>query len=371
MSIVNAVFDQIEKGMNGENWGLPMGLPKLESVIDGVTRATYSLIFGSTGSGKSSFALYSYIYKPIMDNIDNPNFKVVYYSLEMSAETLFVKLLSIYLFEKYGKELSYKDILSKRRGKRLSNEDFLIIKDSEAWLNRLEEIITVYDRTLTADRMYSHLLKELEKHGRFEETESRKIYIPNNKNQIILVVIDHIALMRKDKGRTKKEEIDLASNYLVTLRNRCGISPLIIMQMNRTSSSMDRRNAGFQEPQLDDIKDSGGPSEDAEIVLALFYPHREKLTSYKEYKIKNGLESIFRAVIVLKNRFGDTDVSIGNAFYGNVGVWRELPKGSEINDYEPYLTLNYVKNKECETNNKEDENKEKDYEEKKTFQFIM
>ena len=365
MSIVNSVFNQIERGMNGENWGLPMGMPKLEGVIDGVTRSTYSLIFGSTGSGKSSFALYAYIYKPIMDNIDNENFKVIYYSLEMSAETLFVKLLSIYLWEKYGKQLSYKDILSKKRGKTLSKEDYELIKDSEKWMARLEQIITIYDRTLTADRMYSHLLKELEKYGQFEETESRKIYKSNNKNQIILVVIDHIALMRKDKGRTKKEEIDLASNYLVTLRNRCGISPLIIMQMNRSSSSMDRRNAGFQEPQLDDIKDSGGPSEDAEVVLALFHPHREKLNSYKDYKIKDALENIFRAIIVLKNRFGDTDVSIGNAFYGNVGVWRELPKGKEINDYEPYLTLNYIESK------KEDEPKEQQDHEEKNFQFIM
>lgn len=339
MSITSSVISQIKKGMLGENWGLPMGMPKLESVIDGVTQSTYTLVFGSTGSGKTSFALYSYIYKPIMENINNENFKVIYYSLEMSAEALFVKLLSIYLWEKYGKELSFKEILSKKRGETLSEEDFKLIEDAEAWLRRIEEIITVYDRTLTADRLYAHLLSELQKYGRFEETETRKIYVPNNKNQIILVAIDHIALMRKDKGRTKKEEIDLASNYLVTLRNRCFISPLVLMQMNRGSSSMERRNANFQEPQLDDIKDSGGPSEDAEIVLAVFHPHREKMVSYHKYKIKDGFENTFRAIIVLKNRYGDTDVSIGNAFYGKVGIWKELPKGEEINDVEPYLTL--------------------------------
>lgn len=141
-----------------------------------------------------------------MDNINNENFKVIYYSLEMSAEALFVKLLSIYLWEKYGKELSFKELLSKKRGKTLSEEDFELVKDAKNWLDRIEEIITVYDRSLTADRMYAHLLKELGKYGRFEETDTRKIYIPNNKNQVILVVIDHIALMRKDKGRTKKKK---------------------------------------------------------------------------------------------------------------------------------------------------------------------
>ena len=369
MSIVSSVLSQIEKGMKGENWGLSMGLPKLESVIDGVTQSTYSLIFGSTGSGKTSLALYAYIYKPIMENLDNDNFKVIYYSLEMSAEALFVKLLSIYLWEKYGKELSFKELLSKKRGKVLADDDFELVKDSIQWLNRVEEIITVYDRSLTADRLYAHLLSELGKYGRFEETESRKIYIPNNKNQVILAVIDHIALLRKDKGRTKKEEIDLASNYLVTFRNRCGISPLVLMQMNRGSSSMDRRNAGFQEPQLDDIKDSGGPSEDSEVVLAVFHPHREKLVTYKDYKIKDTLENIFRAIIVLKNRYGDTDVSIGNCFYGSVGVWKELPKGKEINDYEPYLTLTKEKNKKEVIEDKKE--KEEDGLDKKDFKIIM
>lgn len=66
-----------------------------------------------------------------MDNINNENFKVIYYSLEMSAEALFVKLLSIYLWEKYGKELSFKELLSKKRGKTLSEEDFELVKDAK------------------------------------------------------------------------------------------------------------------------------------------------------------------------------------------------------------------------------------------------
>ena len=57
-SITDSVFNQIEKGRSGDNWGLPMGLPKLEGIIDGVTKSTYTLLFGSTSSGKTSLALY-------------------------------------------------------------------------------------------------------------------------------------------------------------------------------------------------------------------------------------------------------------------------------------------------------------------------
>ena len=79
MSICSSLRQQIYKGLNGDNWGLSMGLPKVESVIDGVTRETYTLIFSGTGVGKTSLCLYSYVYRPIMDNLDNDNIKVIYF----------------------------------------------------------------------------------------------------------------------------------------------------------------------------------------------------------------------------------------------------------------------------------------------------
>jgi hypothetical protein len=82
------------------------------------------------------------------------------------------------------------------------------------------------------------------------------------------------------------------------------------------------------------------------------------------------LENTFRAIIVLKNRYGDTDVSIGNGFYGNVGVWKELPRGKEINDYEPYLTLNGRPEQVKDEIIKKDTPVEIDNSEK-NYQFVM
>ena len=109
-------------------------------------------------------------------------------------------------------------------------------------------------------------MKELEGRGKFIETETRTIYEPDNEDLIHLVVIDHLSLVRKSQGRSLKEEMDLISSYLVTLRNRCGISPLVIMQANRDSTSMDRKKAGFDNMQISDIKDSGSPAQDSEII---------------------------------------------------------------------------------------------------------
>jgi len=34
-------------------------------------------------------------------------------------------------------------------------------------------------------------------------------------------------------------------------------------------------------------------------------------------------------------------VNLGTSFYGEIGMFRELPRPEEIGDYEPYLSLDY------------------------------
>ena len=50
--IVDNLLSQIDKGREGRNWGLSMGLPKLEQYVDGVSQNTYTLLFSCSGVGK-------------------------------------------------------------------------------------------------------------------------------------------------------------------------------------------------------------------------------------------------------------------------------------------------------------------------------
>jgi replicative DNA helicase len=78
------------------------------------------------------------------------------------------------------------------------------------------------------------------------------------------------------------------------------------MQQNIESSSKDRRKADMSEPGLNDLKDSGSPSQDADIVLQLFFPFREKLKTYRGFKVldDDGIGQALRSVIISKNRYG-------------------------------------------------------------------
>lgn len=59
----------------------------------------------------------------------------------------------------------------------------------------------------------------------------------------------------------------------------------------------------------------------------------------------------------MKNRYGDADLNIGMVFYGEIGMFKELPKPSEITDYEIYLNLDTKQNSKEMLDEKDDYDK--------------
>ena len=365
MTVTESLFKEIDLGRQGRLQGYSMGLSKIESIMDGVTRRTMTILASGTGQGKSSFILYAYVYRPLMEHIDDDNFYVSYFSLEMPATVIFGKLLSTYIFEKYHKRLSITEILSRKKGYILNDENYEIVKDCTEWLNKIEKKIHIYDKSLNADKLYAILMKKLEEFGRFEETESRKIYKPHNPDLLYEVVIDHVGLLRPSNGHNKKGEIDTTVAYLVTLRNMCGISPTLIQQINREQSNIERFKAGRTGIQLSDLKETGDTTDAAEVVIALYGPNRDKLNTYRGYDVKT-LGDHIRMVQILKTRFGTADIEVAVNYHGDVNEWCELPLPNEIYDYEKYLTPDYI------INNKEDEEEiEEDNSNDSTFKLII
>ena len=368
--IVQSLLKKIDEGREGRNQGYSMGLPKLEGVIDGVTKQTFTVIGSDSGTGKSSFMTYAYIYRPIMEHINDDNYRVILFSLEMSADMVFVKLLSTYLFETYGLELSMKELLSRKRDYRLSDSNYQKVIDSLGWLEKVEKHIVIYDKSTNAKLVYAFIHKDLEKLGTFEEEEKHIKYKFNNPNLIYTVIIDHIGLLVPSKGNTLKQEIDLTSKYLLTLRNICGISPVIIQQVNREHSNVERFKQKRTSFSISDLKDSNGPAEAAETILTLYNPNRDKLASYRDYDITQ-LRNNFRIIGVIKSRYGDSDVEIGCNFFGGINYFKELPLPDDIYDYTKYTNPQYIINDIKDNTNTEDVIEEKDDNSKPTFKMIL
>lgn len=90
------------------------------------------------------------------------------------------------------------------------------------------------------------------------------------------------------------------------------------------------------------IADASGPAQGSEIVIGIYYPHREKRTTCEGYDIKK-LRDRVRIIQILKHRYGISDVMKGVFFKGEVGYYKELPNPEkETLNYEEILDINYI-----------------------------
>lgn len=349
MNGVDILFRQIEDGRKGKNIGLKTGISKMDKYTGGLQKKVYTLIFGTSGAGKSSYVLYTHIYRLLKDYPDK-NIKLIYYSLEMGQSLLLAKLLCLYIYEEYHYVISYTELMSWQEI--LDDESYEYVKKGKAWLNSIMNKLIIYDKTLNAKFFYKSMMENLEKWGSFEETDDGKktIYIKNDPDQYVEVIVDHIGLVRPSVGNTKKGEIDEVSSYAVSFREKCLCSFCILMQENRNSADMDRRKADLTECSAEDIKDSGNPYNDCDICIGIYYPLKYKIKNHRGYPIivENnqqgafiGLRDRYRSAILIKNRLGESDRLVALNFFGELGYFIELPKADTVTNWKDYC---YLKN---------------------------
>lgn len=354
-------FKAVKKGREGHNIGVSTGLEKLDSYIFGIQKKSLITIGADSGSGKTSFALASFIYN-LIKNKGDKKLSILYYSFEMSKEALYAKLTSLYIYDVFGKILTYKKILSLTEV--LSDEDYALIESASKWLSEMDDYLKIYDRAISPTAIYATCKEWLCTLGTFEQVdEHREEYHPND-DRYKLVIWDHMGLI-SGKG-SKKERIDTVADYAVYFRNKCDITGIFVQQLNRNAKAMDRKTNGYELIGLEDFKDTSGTTDASEVVLALYFPYREKIARCEGYPIQNVLKKRFRLLQILKNRYGDADLSIGCGFYGEIGLFKELPKPDEISDYSKYLELTpETGDHKTQINTKPDE----EIDEKNVFKF--
>lgn len=355
MSGKELFYQNVDEGREGHNIGLPTGSNKLDLYTDGYLPGTSFLCGGASGSGKSTIALWIFIYQPLIHYLKgecverDPYWKL--FSLEMTQTQVYAKLVSMYVFDNFGVVLRFKDIFSRGKDCKLSDENYEILKKCSDFLDILDERLDFYEGTLNENVYLSEVNSFLKRFGTFND----KTYIPNNNKQILGVMIDHMTLVKASAGRSKKDEIDAISRDSVLLRNKTKImSPIHIAQFNRNSNNQERMKQGLQDPSMEDFKDSGSLVEDSMVVLSVFSPHKYKLSTYKKYNIKI-LEQSFIGLFLLKSRFGTSDIMIPMNFLGDISHYIEMPKPEDIYDWEKYTNPNYLlKEKDEEIKDEED-----------------
>lgn len=343
MDAVAELYKKIEDGRKGCNVGIPSGFPKLDKYIYGIQRKFLTTIIADSGSGKSSLALFMYVYMPLKYALSHPETPVdiLYLSFEMEKSVLLAKLLSLYIADRYQKDLSYAEILS--LGDIISEENLSIVYEAKEWLYRVDEKLTIYDKPLNALGVFNIIRTWTEYFGHYEETEKDgEVYIKNNTSQYLICVMDHCKLLI-NSGSGTKYEIDQCAKYFVILRNQCGLTLCAVQQANRQFKSMDRRNSEHSYLELQDAQDTADMTQASEIVIGIYHPFREKRAKCEGFNISK-LGDSFRLIQLLKGRFGQSDIVEGCVFHGKMGYFKELdpPQEGKKYDYDRVLSLNYL-----------------------------
>ena len=345
---------EVQAGIDGRNNGIPMGFNRLNKYI-GIRKSMYTLIGGLTGSGKTSFVDDAYVLNPfdwyISQKTPNIKLRIIYRSMERSKTYKLAKWVSRKIFVDQGfvipvpKLLGWTDRMTKDE-----HDLFLMYED---YIGEMNEVITIIDGPENAVGIAKELKAHALENGKIEQVDQyNKIYVPNNENELTIVVIDHIGLLKTTQAQpNKKAAIDKMSDELRFARDFYGYTPVVVSQFNRDISNPIRIKNGDVEPQLEDFADSSQTQNDADVVLALFDPMRYKVEDPSGYSLNKLRDDYgakyFRSLRLIKNSYGEDDIRIGLGFLGQIGMFKELPRKRDITDedYQSVVNKTFFLNK--------------------------
>ena len=345
---------EVQAGIDGRNNGIPMGFNRLNKYI-GIRKSMYTLIGGLTGSGKTSFVDDAYVLNPfdwyISQKTQNIKLRIIYRSMERSKTYKLAKWVSRKIFVDQGfvipvpKLLGWTDRMTKDE-----HDLFLMYED---YIGEMNEVITIIDGPENAVGIAKELKAHALENGKIEQVDQyNKIYVPNNENELTIVVIDHIGLLKTTQAQpNKKAAIDKMSDELRFARDFYGYTPVVVSQFNRDISNPIRIKNGDVEPQLEDFADSSQTQNDADVVLALFDPMRYKVEDPSGYSLNKLRDDYgakyFRSLRLIKNSYGEDDIRIGLGFLGQIGMFKELPRKRDITDedYQSVVNKTFFLNK--------------------------
>ena len=336
------------------------GFERLEGYLPGVEKASYYLVGAGTSIGKSKFVRYFFIHNVlsyIESTKEDIKVDILDFSLEESEEKVIMSEISRYIFHKYKKIVSVKDLQSIGRLNTVSNEVIKYVEEAKEHINKFLEKVHIVTHITNPTGIFKYCRDFALKIGTYYDKEDKpltkqevedirkgvgtafskvKYYKTYHPNHYVIIIVDNYNLLSGEKGESLKSAIDLfSSKYALRLRDKFGFTVVGVQQLALDAETVQYNVAGksIEEkltPSISSFGDSKVVTRDASYVLTLFAPYRYKITNHGGYDITK-LKNHYRAMQILKSRDGEAGVQVPLFFLGAVDYFSELPKPTEVN----------------------------------------
>jgi hypothetical protein len=349
MSLIDRTLEYIKerkkKIESGQINCIPCPFPRFQTEFPGVEQGMYYLVTGGTKSAKSQFTSYFFLYNTILYSYKHRDIiqpKIFYYALEETPQDIVLRFMSflLYTLSKYTIIISPTELKSTNANKPVDEHIIKILESKEYQdiLNYFEQCINFQpgknptaiwkDLKTYADTNGTTYNKKTttitDNLGNNIEIEPFDYYIPNNPNEYVMIIVDHISLISTELGLDLRQSINKLSEYFVILRNRYKYIPIVIQQQNIQSQGLDAIKSNKIRPTPMGCADSTQTSKDCSVMIGIINPNAFEIPTYLDYNIgifKNNI----RFIEIVLNRHGISNSICPLLFIGKNNYFAELP----------------------------------------------
>lgn len=334
---------------------IPSPFASFRSSFVGIEQETYYIITANQKAGKSQFASFMFLYVPILyayNNRDKVRVKIFYAPLEESKQKVVMRFMRYLLYTQSGfrTRVTHQDLTSTNEGRPVS-EEVLETLESDTYrdiMDFFEEHVEFLDGIKNPTGIYKRVVQYAAEHGQrmtkqvtitndFGETTTvDKVvgYKPNDQDEYVIILTDHVGLLQEEKGKDKRETIKKFSEYMMEVRDKYRYVPVVVQQQNVEVQSMDAYKMNRISPSPGSLADCKDTRYDCNVMLGLTNPYAARLNTFLGYDITR-LRDSQRFLEVMLSRDGTQNAMKALYFDGAVSYFRELPRpdAQNYNDY--------------------------------------
>ena len=349
-----------EKILNGGVNCIPSPLKRFRRDFVGIERKKYYLVTAHEKSGKTQLFSYLFLYTSLDYAFKNPEkvrLKAFYYHLEEDEQTIVLRYMSYLLYNLSSKKIriSPSDLESTNEEQVLS-EDILRLLETTEYKERLEffEKCVEFMESTNPSGIWFDLNAYADSHGKSvyveEEYTNRDTgeikkrkkfdhYEPDDPDEYVLIITDHVSLLTQERSMSLRETINKYSEYMVTLRNKFGYTPIAIQQQSTETADLEAFKANKIRPNTPGLSDSKYTARDCNTMLGIVNPFKFEIPTYLKYNIEKFQDNIRFLEVVIQR--GGVAKGIAPLFFdGATCYFNQLPdyrELSKINKYYEYL----------------------------------